>query len=170
MTPVKRREIQATRIIPDMSLVDLIYAKTGIRIGLDSIAGDIEAQTLIASLLALVAKSDGGVSPDESLRRVELLRSRFQLRPGEALHMITRASDELAAHTDLDEILDSVNNNLSLAQKEDLMLMVLSVISADNQKDAGEMKLLAAVTEGLKIPDTVMNKVYKRYFEKNTQK
>jgi uncharacterized tellurite resistance protein B-like protein len=153
-----------------MSLVDLIYAKTGIRIGLDSIAGDIEAQTLIASLLALVAKSDGGVSPDESLRMVELLRSRFQLRPGEALHMITRASDELAAHTDLDEILDSVNNNLSLAQKEDLMLMVLSVISADNQKDAGEMKLLAAVTEGLKIPDTVMNKVYKRYFEKNTQK
>ena len=164
MTPVKRREIQATRIIPDMSLVDLIYAKTGIRIGLDSIAGDIEVQMLIASLLALVAKSDGGVSPDESLRMVELLRSRFQLRPGEALHMITRASDELATHTDLDEILDSVNDNLSLAQKEDLMLMVLSVISADNQKDAGEMKLLAALIEGLKMPDNIMNNVYGRYF------
>jgi uncharacterized tellurite resistance protein B-like protein len=158
-------EIPATRIIPDMSLVDLIYSKTGISIGLDSVAADIEAQTLIASLLALVAKSDGGISPDESLRMVQLLRSRFQLREGEALNMITRASDELATHTSLDEILISVNDNLALAQKEDLMLMVLSVISADNQKDAEEMKLLAALIEGLKIPDKIMNKVYEQYFE-----
>jgi uncharacterized tellurite resistance protein B-like protein len=96
---------------------------------------------------------------------VQLLRSRFQLREGEALNMITRASDELATHTSLDEILVSVNDNLALAQKEDLMLMVLSVISADNQKDAAEMKLLAALIEGLKIPDKIMNKVYEQYFE-----
>ena len=148
-----------------MSLADLIYSKTGFRIGLDSIAGDIDAQTLIASLLALVAKSDGGVSPDESLRMVRLLRSRFQLRPGEALNLITRASDELAAHTNLDEILVSVNESLALAQKEDLMLMVLRVISADNEKDAGEMKLLATLIEGLQMPDEIMNNVYERYFE-----
>ncbi len=79
--------------------------------------------------------------------------------------MITRASDELATHTSLDEILVSVNDNLALAQKEDLMLMVLSVISADNQKDAEEMKLLAALIEGLKIPDKIMNKVYEQYFK-----
>jgi hypothetical protein len=79
--------------------------------------------------------------------------------------MIIRASDELATHTSLDEILVSVNDNLALAQKEDLMLMVLSVISADNQKDAEEMKLLAALIEGLKIPDKIMNKVYEQYFE-----
>ena len=69
--------------------------------------------------------------------------------------MIARASDELAAHTDLDEIRVAVNDNLALAQKEDLMLMVLSVISADNQKDAGEMKLLAAMSEGLNMPDSL---------------
>lgn len=148
-----------------MSLADLIYSKTGISIGLDSIAGDIEAQTLIASLLVLVAKSDGGISPDETLRMVRLLRNRFQLMPGEALNMITRAADELAVHTNLDEILVSANDSLTLAQKEDLMLMVLSVISADNQKEAGEMKLLAALIEGLKMPDKIMNKVYERYFE-----
>ena len=148
-----------------MSLVDLIYAKTGISIGLDRATSNLEAQTLIASLLTLVAKSDGGISPDESLRMVQLLRSRFQLRAGEALDMITRASDELATHQSLDEILVSVNENLALAQKEDLMLMVLKVISADNQKDAGEMTLLAALIEGLKIPDNIMNKVYEQYFE-----
>jgi uncharacterized tellurite resistance protein B-like protein len=148
-----------------MSLTDLIYSTTGIRIGSDSTASDSETQVMIASLLALVAKSDGGVSPDESLRMVELLRGRFQLKPGEALNLITRASDELAGHSDLDNIFIAVDEKLSLAQKEDLILMVLNVISADNQKDAGEMKLLAALIEGLKIPDTVMDKAYKRYFE-----
>jgi len=96
---------------------------------------------------------------------VELLRNRFQLMSGESLNMIARASDELSAHTELDEIMVTVNDNLAPAQKEDLMLMVLSVISADNQNDATEMKLLAALIEGLKIPDKVMNKVYERYFE-----
>ena len=94
-TAAKAREIPATRLIPDMSLVDLIYSKTGISIGLDSVTAVIEAQTLIASLLALVAKSDGGISPDETLRMVQLLRSRFQLRAGEALNMITRAPTNL---------------------------------------------------------------------------
>jgi uncharacterized tellurite resistance protein B-like protein len=148
-----------------MSLADLIYSKTGIRIGLDSISGDVEEQTLIASLMVLVAKSDGGISPDESLRMVELLRKRFQLAPGEALHIITQASGDLASQSSLDEILDSVNDTLTLPQKEDLMLMVLSVISADNQKEAGEMKLLAALIERLHIPDKVMYKVYDRYFK-----
>ena len=148
-----------------MSLVDLIFAKTGVRIGTDSVAGDHEAQTLIASLLTLVARSDGGISPDEYSRIVELLRNRFGLRSGDALDMVSRAADELASHDKLDEILDSVNEELTRNQKEDLMLMVLSVIAADNQKDAGEMKLLAALIDGLKIPDQVMHKVYERYFD-----
>ena len=45
------------------------------------------------------------------------------------------------------------------------MLMVLSVIAADNQKDAGEMKLLVALIDGLKMPDQIMQKVYERYFD-----
>ncbi len=44
-------------------------------------------------------------------------------------------------------------------------LLILSVIAADNQRDAGEMKLLVAVIDGLKIPDKAMNKVYGRYFK-----
>ncbi len=59
----------------------------------------------------------------------------------------------------------AVNDDLALARKKDLMLMALSVISVDNQKDAAKMKLLAALIEGLKMPDKVMNKVYQRYFE-----
>jgi len=148
-----------------MKLTDLIYAKTGFTIDLPSLARDWDAQTLVASLITLVAKSDGGISLDETVRMVEMLRQRFPLEPGEALSLVTRAADELSADSHLDEILAEVNASLSLPHKEDLMLMVLHVISADNEKDAGEMKLLAALIDGLKIPDNIMDKVYARYFK-----
>jgi len=148
------------------TLKDLIYAKTGIAIDSDSLASDAGGQILIASLMTLVAKSDGGVSPDEMTRMVELLRDRFRLQPGEALNLITRAADEVADTTTLNELLNSVNDDLALQHKEELLLMLLHVISADNQKDIAEMKFLAEVVEGLKIPGKIMAKVYARYFEK----
>lgn len=148
-----------------MSLKDLIYAKTGISIDLDRLASDPDGQTLITSLLVLVAKSDGGISPDEMTRMVELLRGRFELRPGEALNMVARVADETAQTADLDELLSAVNDELALAHKEELLLMLLHVISADNEKDVAEMNFLAAVVDGLQVPDKIMEKVYGRYFE-----
>jgi uncharacterized tellurite resistance protein B-like protein len=151
-----------------MNLKDLIYAKTGITIDLKNLASDPDGQALMTSLLALVAKSDGGISPDEMTRMVELLRERFSLQPGEALNMITRATAEIEAigeGADLDELLSSVNDDLALPHKEELLLMLLHVISADNEKDVAEMKFLAAVVDGLKIPGKIMDKVYARYFE-----
>jgi uncharacterized tellurite resistance protein B-like protein len=148
-----------------MKLTDLIYAKTGFTIDLPSLASDLDAQTLVASLITLVAKSDGGISLDETARMVEMLRQRFPLGRVEALSLITRAADELSADSHLDEILGEVNDTLALPHKEELMLMVLHVISADNEKDAGEMKLLAALIDGLKIPDNIMERVYARYFK-----
>jgi len=148
-----------------MKLKDLIYAKTGIAIDLGSLASDPNGQTLIASLMALVAKSDGGVSPDEMTRMVELLRDRFGLQPGEALNMITRAIDEVAHTIKLNELLRSVNDDLALQHKEELLLMLLHVIAADDQKDVAEMKFLSAVVDGLKIPEKIMANVYARYFD-----
>ena len=147
-----------------MKLTDLIYAKTGFTFDLPNLAADLDAQDLIASMITLVAKSDGGISPDETVRMVELLRQRFPLDPGEALNLVTRAADELSADSHLDEILAEINDTLALPHKEELMLMVLQVISADNKKDAGEMNLLAALIEGLKIPDKIMSDIYERYF------
>jgi uncharacterized tellurite resistance protein B-like protein len=147
-----------------MKLTDLIYAKTGIAFDLPTLANDLDAQTMVASLMILVAKSDGGISPDETVRMVEMLRRRFPLDPGEALSLITRAADELSADSHLDEILSDINGKLALAHKEELMLMVLHIISADDEKDAAEMTLLSALIDGLKIPDKVMDDVYARYF------
>jgi uncharacterized tellurite resistance protein B-like protein len=161
----KRTSRLATDIIPDMSLLDLIIEKTGVRIASDRVANDYEAQILIASLLALVARSDGSISPDENLRIVNLLRKRFGLTSGEALDLVARAADELPSHDQLDEVVNSVNEVLTRTQKEDLMFMVLCVIAADDQKDAGEMKLLAKLVDGLRLPDQFMQKIYERDFD-----
>ena len=161
----KRTSRLATDIIPDMSLLDLIIEKVGVRTASDSIAGDSEAQILIASLLALVARSDGGISPDENMRIVNLLSKRFKLRSDEALDLVARAADELPSHDQLDEVVDSVNELLSRPQKEDLIFMILCVIAADDNKDAGEMKLLAKLIESFRLPDAVMQKMYERNFD-----
>jgi uncharacterized tellurite resistance protein B-like protein len=157
--------IPDTRITPDMSLTDLIYQYTGIAISRESLGSDLDSQLLVSSLLVLVAKSDGGISPDESMRMVTLLRNRFGANPAEALDLINRAGDELAHDAEIDAILSSAAQTLSLAQKEDLMLMVLQVISADNVKDAAEMKLMVTLMEKLDLSDRSMEKIYGRYFE-----
>lgn len=155
-----------------LKLKNLIYGKTGINLDFAGLAGDREGQFLVASLMALVAKSDGGISPDEMSRMVGLLCGRFQLRPGDALNMITTAADEVAESTSLDELLKSVNEDIALHDKEELVLMLLHVISADDQKDAGEMQFLGEVIDGLQMPENIMANVYSRYFteQKKTDK
>ena len=148
-----------------MKLTDLIYAKTGVTFDLPSMAADLEAQDMVAGLITLVAKSDGGISPDETVRMVEMLRQRFPLEPGEALNLVTRAAHELSEDSHLDEILREINDKLALPHKEELMVMVLHIIAADNEKDAAEMKLLSALIDGLNIPESVMQNAYARYFE-----
>lgn len=79
-----------------MSLGDVIYAETGIAFDPPCLAGNHDARSLIATLIAIITKSDYGFSADETARMVEMLRSRFQLEPNEVLTLIPRASDELA--------------------------------------------------------------------------
>lgn len=147
-----------------MKLTDIIYAKTGVTIDLASLSNDPEGQSLVTSLMALVARSDGGISPDETSRMVELLEHRFRISSELAIDLVSRAADEYGENADLDGLVANINEELSLPQKEELMSMVLHVISADDQKIAAEMNLLATLVDRLKIPDNVMEKAYEQYF------
>jgi uncharacterized tellurite resistance protein B-like protein len=155
----------ATDILDDMSLLDLIIEKTGVRTASNSVAADSGAQVLIASLLALVASSDGGISPDENMRIVNLLGKRFGLSAGEASDLVARALENHPSHDQVDEVLDSVNAVLSRSQKEDLMFMVLCVIAADNKKDVAEMELLNKLVDTFRLPDATMQKMYEGNFD-----
>jgi uncharacterized tellurite resistance protein B-like protein len=148
-----------------MSLLDLIIEKTGVRTASNSVAADSGAQVLIASLLALVASSDGGISPDENMRIVNLLGKRFGLSAGEASDLVARALENHPSHDQVDEVLDSVNAVLSRSQKEDLMFMVLCVIAADNKKDVAEMELLNKLVDTFRLPDATMQKMYEGNFD-----
>lgn len=148
-----------------MSLLDLIVEKTGLGSASNSVAGDSEAQVLIASLLALVASSDGGISPDENVRIVNLLGKRFGLTPTAASELVARALENHPSHDQMDEVVNSVNEELSRSQKEDLMFMVLCVIAADNKKDAAEMELLNKLVDTFRLPDATMQKMYEGNFD-----
>lgn len=148
-----------------MKLADIIYAKTGVTIDLTSLNSDPEGQALVTSLMALVARADGGISPDETIRMVELLEHRFKLSSESAIDLVSRAAAEFGVNADLDGLVANINDELSLPQKEDLMSMVLHVISADDRKIAAEMNLLTTLIERLKIPDNLMENAYERYFQ-----
>ncbi len=148
-----------------MKLTDLIYSKTGIAIDLTSLASDPEGQALVASLMVLVAKSDGGISRDETVRMVEILQGRFHLGAEEAVNLVNRAASEFRADADLDGVIANINEKLSLPHKEELMSMVLHVIAADDRKDAAEMKLLAVLVDSMNVPDNIMERVYAQYFQ-----
>lgn len=153
-----------------MALIDIIRDKAGLSGFRSRLADDLEAQTLFASIMVISAKSDGGISPEENLRMVQLLRGKFGLQPGEALELVTRLADSVSDNAETDSLIDAVNREFSLSAKEELMLMVVSVIAADEEKDAQEMKLLMTLVEELKIPGKVMEKVYARYFEQQKKR
>jgi uncharacterized tellurite resistance protein B-like protein len=148
-----------------MNLADLIYAKTGVTFDLGDLADNPEEQALVASLLALVARCDGTISIDETDRMVDLLQSRFEMSAGAAESLVTRAVSEFGAEADLEGLVANINEELSLADKEKLVSIVLHVIAADNSKDAREMDLLGTLINGLHIPDKVMERAYAKYFQ-----
>lgn len=148
-----------------MGLKDIIMGMAGLSDSRQNFIDNIASPDLVAAVLVVCAKSDGGISPEENLRMVKLLRGTYGLQPGEALALITRLADTSATAHDLEMLLDSVNEEFSNAEKEELILMVLKVIAADQEKDADEMRLLAHLVDGLQIPDTAMQRIYDRYFE-----
>lgn len=147
-----------------MALLDIIRDKVGIFDSRSRLGDDHQGQALLASIMVVVAKSDGGISPEENLRMVQLLRQKFGLRPGEALQLVTRLADSFADEVEIERLIATVNQELSLADKEELMLMVVSVIAADREKDNAELKLLMTLVRDLQVPDKVMDRVYSRYF------
>lgn len=148
-----------------MGFKAIVRAAIGPSVNRKKLAEDFAGQTLVASIMVICAESDGGISPDENLRMVQLLRQRFDLKAGEALALTTALADSFNDASDIDELLESVNRELSLSVKEDLMLMVIEVIAADNVKDPREILLLTNLVDQLNIPDDVMERVYAQYFE-----
>jgi uncharacterized tellurite resistance protein B-like protein len=149
-----------------MGLRDIVREKLGLGDSGDPLLDSPGGDTAIASIMVLVANSDGGISLDEGLRIREFLMQRFGLDSHDAQALIGRVADRYASGVDDQaRVIATLRNELTAAGKEDLMLVILEVIAADQEKDVKEVELLARLIEELQIPDKTMNRAYERYFE-----
>ena len=124
-----------------------------------------DAKYLTAVLLVYVAKGDGNISESETKQMLDLLGDYFDLPSASSLELLTRAVADIAENPDLDNLLKDLSVILSLAEKEEIALMMLKVVAADGRKDAEEMDKLSTAAQIIDIPADVMHRAYDRYFE-----
>jgi uncharacterized tellurite resistance protein B-like protein len=131
----------------------------------DPVLGSREGAEMVASIMVLAAMSDGGVSAEENLRMVQLLRRRFGLSPVDAFALVSDIPDRVQNRADVQRLIEALRQELSPQGKEEVMMMVLDIIAVDHEKDPGEMNLLSRLIDALEIPEASMSVVYGRYFE-----
>ena len=124
-----------------------------------------DAKYLVAVLLVYVAKGDGNISESETKQMLDLLGDYFDLPSARSLELLTRAMTDIAENPDLENLLKDLSVILSLAEKEEIALMMLKVVAADGRKDAEEMDKLSTAAQIIDIPADVMHRAYDRYFE-----
>jgi uncharacterized tellurite resistance protein B-like protein len=144
---------------------DYLFSKFGMTVNLDTVTSDARGQALMASILLLAAQSDGSISPVESAELARLISDRFANSDEESVRLASKPTQRIPDLSSTSELIEAANRGLPLPKKEDLMVMVLQIIAADERKAPGELELLDKLVEGLDIPANVMDRVYSRYFE-----
>ncbi len=124
-----------------------------------------DAKYLVAVALVFVAKGDGNISESETELMLGLLSDHFDLTSAGTLEVLTRAMTDIAENPDLENLIKELSVILSLAEKEEIALMMLKVVAADGRKDAEEMENLSIAAQIIDIPADVMHCAYDRYFE-----
>ncbi len=124
-----------------------------------------DAKYLVAVALVFVAKGDGNISESETELMLGLLSEHFDLTSAGTLAVLTRAMTDIAENPDLENLIKELSVILSLAEKEEIALMMLKVVAADGRKDAEEMENLSIAAQIIDIPADVMHCAYDRYFE-----
>ena len=144
---------------------DFLYATFGLTMKQDSPGNDASGQVLMASILLLAAQSDGSISPAESAELQRLINDKFANSDEESIQVAADSSQRIPEFASAAELIDIANRVLPLPQKEELLVMVLQIIAADERKEPGELELLDKLVDGLEIPGTLMDRVYSRYFK-----
>lgn len=144
---------------------DFLYATFGITMNRDSPGADANGEVLAASILLLAAQSDGSISPAESAELQRLINDKFANSDEESIQVGADSSQRIPEFASTAELIDIANRVLPLPQKEELLVMVLQIIAADERKEPGELELLDKLVNGLEIPGTVMDRAYSRYFK-----
>jgi uncharacterized tellurite resistance protein B-like protein len=120
---------------------------------------------LVAALLVFVAKGDGTISDEETSEMMELINEYFGVASGESLSLLTNAMEDMAENPAFEASLNTLSKSLSVAEKEEIALMMLKVVAANGRKDAEEMEKLRMAADIIEIPPATLHRAYDRYFE-----
>ena len=123
------------------------------------------ARYLVAALLVYVAKGDGNISGEETAEMIELMNEHFGIPSAESLSLLTNAMEDLAEDGTFEDKMREMSGAFSVAEKEEIALMMLKVVAADGRKDAEEMAKLRQAAENISIPPDILHRAYDRYFE-----
>ena len=140
------------------------FEGTSLVIEIDGEPEIYNSQFLVAALLVFVAKGDGRITEDETVKMLQLVGEHFRLQSSESLALLTRAMSNLAENPDLDKLLKKLSKDLTDEQKEDVAIMLMKVIAADGDTDGGEMEAMTAACEIIDISPETMHRAYNRYF------
>lgn len=148
-----------------MGLTAILREKIGSSGARDPLLASREGVEMVASIMVVAALSDGGISAEENLRMVQLLRSRFGLSSVDALALVRDIPERLQTEADVARLIAALKKDLSARGRQELMMMVLEIIAVDREKEAGEMTLLSRLIDALEVSEESMSEVYRRYFE-----
>jgi uncharacterized tellurite resistance protein B-like protein len=148
-----------------MGLRAILREKIGSSRARDPLLASREGVEMVASIMVVAALSDGGVSAEENLRMVQLLRSRFGLSSVDALALVRDIPERVQTEADVERLIAALKKDLSMRGRQELMMMVLEIIAVDREKEAGEMTLLSRLVDALEVSEESMSEVYRRYFE-----
>lgn len=119
---------------------------------------------LMAVLLVSVARGDGSISQVESDKLIQLLCSRLRIRSAEALESLSAAVIAVADYQRVVPRLKNIAGNLSLEEKQDLLIMLLEVAAADGARHTEELGAINQASELLGMSREAVHAAFDSYF------
>jgi uncharacterized tellurite resistance protein B-like protein len=128
--------------------------------------GELTAGQRVAVCAVLLAAAirDGDFDQQEEQKIIALLGEELDLDPAQAGDCMAQASARVARTTSPGLLMGDLKYELSLPQKESVLLMLLKVIAADGKQTEEEIAMISQVSEQLKMPAAAVNQVYNQYF------
>ncbi|MBV6633732.1 MAG: TerB family tellurite resistance protein [Alphaproteobacteria bacterium] len=119
----------------------------------DARVGEFEdTQMASAILLVNAAKMDGRMSEAERQAVLGNLRIKFGLQKDGAEQLMGAAEKKTEDHVNLYDVADTLEEGMSLRQRQELMAMMRDVVLSDGHLDPLEQALLAQMGNMLNVP------------------
>jgi uncharacterized tellurite resistance protein B-like protein len=109
-------------------------------------------QIATAALLVEVARTDGGVTPDERASVLRAVHRHFNLTADEAAALVDLAEQEVQQAADLYQFTSLVNRTFSPEQKERVVETMWTAAYADGDLSAHEQHVMRKVADLLYVP------------------